>query len=109
MYKRQAQGTPFFKEGAENGYLVKRADGRGVWQTDNWQAGMGLVDFTNPAACKWYSDKLKTLLDMGVDCFKTDFGERVPVDVEWFDEMCIRDRQKPIIPYPLHWRHREYT
>ena len=22
---------------------------------------------------------------MGVDCFKTDFGERVPVDVEWFD------------------------
>ncbi len=80
-----AQGTPFFKEGAENGYLVKRADGRGVWQTDNWQAGMGLVDFTNPAACKWYSDKLKTLLDMGVDCFKTDFGERVPVDVEWFD------------------------
>ena len=80
-----AQGTPFFKEGAENGYLVKRADGKGVWQTDNWQVGMGLVDFTNPAACKWYSDKLKTLLDMGVDCFKTDFGERVPVDVEWFD------------------------
>lgn len=80
-----AQGTPFFKEGAENGYLVKRADGRGVWQTDNWQAGMGLVDFTNPAACKWYADKLKTLLDMGVDCFKTDFGERIPVDVEWFD------------------------
>ena len=35
-----AQGTPFFKEGAQNGYLVKRADGRGVWQTDNWQAGM---------------------------------------------------------------------
>lgn len=46
-----AQGTPFFKEGAENGYLVKRADGKGVWQTDNWQVGMGLVDFTNPAAC----------------------------------------------------------
>lgn len=80
-----AQGTPFFKEGAQNGYLVKRADGRGVWQTDNWQAGMGLVDFTNPDACRWYADKLKTLLDMGVDCFKTDFGERVPVDVEWFD------------------------
>ena len=43
---------------------------------------MGLVDFTNPDACRWYADKLKTLLDMGVDCFKTDFGERVPVDVE---------------------------
>lgn len=80
-----AQGTPFFKEGKENGYLLQRADGRGVWQTDNWQAGMGLVDFTNPDACRWYAAKLKTLLDMGVDCFKTDFGERVPVDVKWFD------------------------
>ena len=73
-----AQGTAFFKEGAANGYLLKRADGKGVWQTDNWQAGMGLVDFTNPDAVKWYTDKLKTVLDCGVDCFKTDFGERIP-------------------------------
>lgn len=30
--------------------------------------------------------KLKTLLDMGVDCFKTDFGERIPVkEIEYFD------------------------
>lgn len=80
-----AQGTPFFEEGTKNGYLLKRADGRGVWQTDNWQAGMGLVDFTNPAAVKWYTDKLKTLLDCGVDCFKTDFGERIPVNVSYYD------------------------
>ncbi|HOO27190.1 MAG TPA: alpha-xylosidase, partial [Lachnospiraceae bacterium] len=80
-----AQGTDFFKEGAENGYLLMRADGRGVKQIDTWQAGMGLVDFTNPAAVKWYTDKLKTLLDAGVDCFKTDFGERIPVDVAYYD------------------------
>ena len=80
-----AQGTEFFKEGAANGYLLQRADGRGVWQTDNWQAGMGLVDFTNPDAVKWYTGKLKTVLDCGVDCFKTDFGERIPVDVVYHD------------------------
>lgn len=80
-----AQGTAFFQEGVEKGYLLKRADGRGVKQIDNWQPGMGLVDFTNPAAVKWYTDKLKTLLDMGIDCFKTDFGERIPVDVEYYD------------------------
>ena len=80
-----AQGTGFFKEGMENGYLVQRADGRGVKQIDNWQPGMGLVDFTNPDAVKWYQNKLKTLLDMGVDCFKTDFGERIPVDVKYYD------------------------
>lgn len=80
-----AQGTAFFREGMENGYLLKRADGKGVWQTDNWQAGMGLVDFTNPAAVKWYQDKLRTVLDCGVDCFKTDFGERIPVEVAYYD------------------------
>lgn len=80
-----AQGTPFFREGMENGYLLKRADGKGVWQTDFWQAGMGLVDFTNPAAVKWYTDKLRTILDCGVDCFKTDFGERIPVNVSYYD------------------------
>lgn len=80
-----AQGTPFFREGMEHGYLLKRSDGKGVWQTDNWQAGMGLVDFTNPDAVKWYTDKLRTILDDGVDCFKTDFGERIPVNVSYFD------------------------
>ena len=80
-----AQGTPVFKEAVENGYLIKRADGKGTWQTDNWQAGMGVVDFTNPDACKWYQSKLRRLLDMGVDCFKTDFGERIPIDVTYFD------------------------
>lgn len=80
-----AQGTAFFREGMEQGYLLKRADGKGVKQIDNWQPGMGLVDFTNPAAVAWYTGKLKTLLDMGVDCFKTDFGERIPVDVTYYD------------------------
>lgn len=80
-----SQGTAFFKEGVEKGYLLKRQDGKGIKQLDHWQPGMALVDFTNPAAVKWYTDKLRTLLDMGVDCFKTDFGERIPVDVEYHD------------------------
>lgn len=86
-----AQGTAFFQEGVEKGYLLKRADGRGVRQTDHWQPGMGWVDFTNPAAVKWYTDKLKTLLDAGIDCFKTDFGERIPVDVAYYDGSDPRD------------------
>lgn len=79
------QKSPLFAEGMEHGYLLKKTDGS-VWQTDLWQAGMGLVDFTNPDAVVWYQEKLKTLLDMGVDCFKTDFGERIPVkDIAYFD------------------------
>ena len=79
------QKSPLFEEGMRLGYLMKKTNGD-VWQTDMWQAGMGLVDFTNPGAVEWYQTKLKTLLDMGVDCFKTDFGERIPVkDIAYFD------------------------
>ena len=79
------QKSPLFQEGMKHGYLVKKTNGD-VWQTDLWQAGMGLVDFTNPEAVKWYTGMLKSLLDMGVDCFKTDFGERIPVkDIAYYD------------------------
>ena len=78
-----AQRSPLFAEGLAGGYLLKRPNGD-VWQWDRWQPGMGLVDFTNPEARLWYASKLGALLDMGVDCFKTDFGERIPTDVAWF-------------------------
>lgn len=79
-----AQRSGLFDEAVRHGYLLKRADGS-VWQWDNWQAGMGIVDFTNPEARRWYIDKLRALIAMGVDCFKTDFGERIPTDVVYFD------------------------
>ncbi len=78
------QESILFAEGKDKGYFVKRPNGD-VWQWDMWQPGMALVDFTNPEACKWYQDKLETLLDMGVDCFKTDFGERIPVNCVYHD------------------------
>ncbi len=78
------QASPLFAEAKELGYLLKRANGS-VWQWDLWQAGNAIVDFTNPGARKWFQSKLKPLLDMGVDCFKTDFGERIPTDVVYHD------------------------
>ncbi|MCM2677223.1 alpha-xylosidase [Alkalicoccobacillus plakortidis] len=86
------QKSPLFKEAADQGFLLRKTDGR-VWQWDKWQAGMGLVDFTNPEATKWYTDKLDGLIDMGVDSFKTDFGERIPLDVVYADGSC---------PYKMH-------
>lgn len=79
------QKSALFDEGMEKGYFVKNLDDS-VWQCDRWQAGMALVDFTNPDACRWYQEKLERLMDMGVDCFKTDFGERIPVTgVKYYD------------------------
>jgi alpha-D-xyloside xylohydrolase len=80
-----AQRSHLFAEAAELGHLVRRTDGA-VWQTDLWQAGMGLVDFTSPDACAWFAGKLDALLEDGVDSFKTDFGERIPSEgVVWAD------------------------
>jgi len=74
-----AQKSPLFKEGKECNYFVNTGSGD-VWQWDRWQAGMALVDFTNPDAKAWYQKYIEHLIDMGVDAFKTDFGERIPVN-----------------------------
>jgi alpha-D-xyloside xylohydrolase len=79
-----AQRSPLFREAAEAGYLIRRPDGS-VWQWDLWQAGMGVVDFTNPDAVRWFQEKLRTLLRQGVDALKTDFGERIPVEALFAD------------------------
>ncbi len=78
------QASPLFAEGKAGGYFLRRHDGS-VWQWDLWQAGNAIVDFTNPAARDWFKSKLRPLLEMGVDCFKTDFGERIPTDVIYFN------------------------
>lgn len=79
------QESVLFDEGMEKGYFIKRTNGQ-VWQWDMWQPGMAIVDFTNPEAWQWFQDKLEILLDMGVDCFKTDFGERIPTEnVTYYD------------------------
>ncbi|HLO97518.1 MAG TPA: alpha-xylosidase, partial [Fimbriimonas sp.] len=79
-----AQESSLFAEGKEKGYFLKRSNGE-VWQWDMWQPGMAIVDFTNPAAWAWFQEKLEVILDQGVDALKTDFGERIPTDVVYFD------------------------
>ncbi|KAF2153541.1 glycoside hydrolase family 31 protein [Myriangium duriaei CBS 260.36] len=80
-----AQRSPLFAHAAEKGYLLKRPNGS-IWQWDLWQTGMGLVDFTNPAACTWYAEQITSLLKLGVDSIKTDFGERIPTKgIAWHD------------------------
>ena len=74
-----AQSSRIFAEGRDKGYFLQKMNGD-VWQWDMWQPGMAFVDFTNPEAVEWYQGHLKKLLNMGVDCFKTDFGEQIPVE-----------------------------
>lgn len=73
------QKSPLYDEGLEKDYFIRTTDGN-PWQWDLWQPGMAIVDFTNPKATAWYVSHLEKLLDMGVDSFKTDFGERIPTE-----------------------------
>ena len=69
-----AQKSYLFDEGMEKGYLVKDKNGD-VWQWDMWQAGMALVDFTNPDACKWYQENLKPFLMLVLTALKLILGK----------------------------------
>ena len=87
--------TEMYREGKEKGYFIKRPDGTvydqelvikamriskwGVEGERQYDLG-GIVDFTNPEASKWYAEKHRHLLEMGVAVFKTDFGEEIPED-----------------------------
>ncbi|MDR1468054.1 MAG: alpha-xylosidase [Spirochaetaceae bacterium] len=78
-----AQQSRLFEEGKRRGFFLKKRDGS-VYQTDLWQAGLAIVDVTNPGARAWYTEKIGAILDMGVDYLKTDFGERIPLDAVYF-------------------------
>ncbi len=79
---------PYVAKGAEQleeaqahqyiGPLLKEQAGEG----SNFSAldYAGTIDFTYPAATAWYQSLLKELLDMGVKCIKTDFGENIHMD-----------------------------
>ena len=80
-----SQHSKLFEEGRDGGYLVRttgrRACGSGTCGSPGW----GWSTSPTPRPREWFTGKLDALLDMGVDCFKTDFGERVPTDVAWYD------------------------
>lgn len=81
------QGNAMFDEGVEKGYFLQRADGHGVKQVDYWMPGLAIVDLTNPEAYSWWQGKVKSMMGIGIDTFKTDFGEMLPFDVKYHNGM----------------------
>ena len=43
----------------------------------------GTIDFTYDKATEWYKSLLRNLLEMGVKCIKTDFGENIHLDATY--------------------------
>lgn len=96
--------SALFDIGIQKNYFVKRPDGEayvidyglslaprpdGVIRVaspeSSWNARVAIIDLTNPEAYTWFQDLHRPLLRMGVDVFKTDFGEDVPEDAVFFN------------------------
>ncbi|MPZ70198.1 MAG: alpha-xylosidase [Actinobacteria bacterium] len=78
-----------FREAAERGYLLRTPAGE-PYVIQAWglhHPPVGLLDVTNPEAVTWFQDLLRPLLRMGVEVFKTDFGEAVPADAVAYNGM----------------------
>ncbi len=86
--------NPLFKELEAKGWLLRSQDGSAYvfdWVKDPTDDPFGKVltplppsgalDFTHPAASRFWADSHDKLFDDGVDVIKTDFGEQVEDDM----------------------------
>ena len=77
-----AQGAEQLNEAKANNYISQptKDEDTTTGGASNFSAldYAGTIDFTYDKATAWYKDKLlKPLLEMGVKCIKTDFGENI--------------------------------
>ena len=80
-----AQGAEQLNEAKANNYISQptKDENTTTGGASNFSAldYAGTIDFTYDKATTWYKDQLlKPLLDMGVKCIKTDFGENIHMD-----------------------------
>jgi alpha-D-xyloside xylohydrolase len=77
--------NPAYAEGREGGYFAKDEHGNLYGNTRRGaETPMeGVIDFSNPEARRWYQGKIRRLLEMGVSCIKTDFGENAPAQARY--------------------------
>ena len=82
-----ANDGTLFAEAAELGYFALCQDSDEVALVDFGEFDCGVVDFTNPAACDWFAERIigQEMLDLGLSGWMADFGEYLPTDIRLFD------------------------
>jgi alpha-glucosidase len=93
------KGYAAYEDGVKQNIFLKYPDGV-LYQGDVWPGACNFPDFTSPKARLWWGDKLKGLMDDGVDGFWTDmnepaaWGQSIPNMIEFDFEASIGAGQK---------------
>ena len=82
-----AKDGALFAEAADLGYFALSQHSDEIALVDFGEFDCGVVDFTNPAACDWFADRVigREMLDFGLSGWMADFGEYLPTDIRLFD------------------------
>lgn len=71
---KKEKGYFVYEEGHEKGYFCTDKDGN-EFECGVWPGIVGLPDFLNKDARRWFGSKYKALTDMGIDGFWNDMNE----------------------------------
>ncbi|MBV9915359.1 MAG: hypothetical protein JO153_02565 [Solirubrobacterales bacterium] len=66
-------------------YVATHADGSPYTFVSNFGRPAAVIDFTNPAAARWWRGRITQALALGADGFMQDFGEQVQADMHFHD------------------------
>ncbi len=67
------------------GLVATHANGKPYTFTSNFAANGAQIDFTKPAAIRWWKGRIKAALQLGADGFMEDFGEQVLTGMHFAD------------------------
>lgn len=74
-----------FNVAVDNGYVAETASGQPYIFVSNFNEPAALIDFTNPAARRWWAQRIDAALNLGADGFMLDFGEQVQPAMRFAD------------------------
>jgi alpha-glucosidase len=74
-----------FDQAVEKGYVATHADGSPYVFSSNFNKDGAVIDFTDPAAVRWWKGRIRAALELGADGFMQDFGEQVVADMHFDD------------------------